>query len=65
MHGAITGSDIAAFVRIIAALGVRDRFRGDFWRFMRRVVLEHRGRIDEGLTQAALGYHLRTLAEQI
>jgi len=65
MHGAITGSDIAAFVRIIAALGVRDRFRGDFWRFMQRVVMEHRGRIDEGLTQAALGYHLRTLAEQI
>ena len=65
MQGGITGSDIATFVRIIAALGIRDRFRGEFWRFMKRVVIEHRGQIEQGLTHAALGYHLRTLAEQV
>ena len=65
MEGGITASDIATFVRIIAALGVRDRFRGEFWRFMKRVVVEHRGKIEQGLTHAALGYHLRTLAEQV
>ena len=47
------------------ALGVRDRFRGEFWRFMNRVLVEHRGKIEDGLTHAALGYHLRTLAEQM
>ena len=65
MQGGITGSDIATFVRIITALGIRDRFRGEFWRFMKRVVVEHRGKIEQGLTHAALGYHLRTLAEQV
>jgi radical SAM superfamily enzyme YgiQ (UPF0313 family) len=63
-HG-ISRKDIATFVRIIAALGVRDRFRGEFWRFMKRVVFEHREKIEEGLTFAALGYHLRKLAEQV
>lgn len=65
MQGGITGKDIATVVRIITALGVRDRFRGEFWRFMARVFVDHRGKIDEGLTHAALGYHLRTLAEQV
>jgi hypothetical protein len=65
MRGGITSKDIATFVRIISALGVRDHFRADFWRFMKRVTLEHRGKIEDGLTFAALGYHLRKLAEQI
>jgi hypothetical protein len=65
MHGGITGSDIATFLRIITALGVRDGSRGEFWRFMKRVIVEHRGTIEQGLTHAALGYHLRTLAEQV
>ncbi|MGH9409614.1 MAG: B12-binding domain-containing radical SAM protein, partial [Vicinamibacterales bacterium] len=65
MSGGISASDIAAFARIITALGVRDRSRGEFWRFMKRVVVEHRGKIEAGLTHAALGYHLRALAEQV
>ncbi len=65
MSGGISRKDIATFVRIIAALGVRDRFRGEFWHFMKRVIFEHREKIEEGLTFAALGYHLRKLAEQI
>jgi radical SAM superfamily enzyme YgiQ (UPF0313 family) len=65
MPGGITANDIATVMRIITALGVRDRFRGEFWRFLARVFAEHRGRIDEGLSHAALGYHLRTLAERV
>jgi len=65
MHGGITGNDLATVVRIITALGIRDRFRGEFWRFMTRVFMEHRGKIEDGLTHAALGYHLRALAEQV
>jgi radical SAM superfamily enzyme YgiQ (UPF0313 family) len=65
MHGAITGNDLATVVRIITALGIRDRFRGEFWRFMTRVFMEHRGKIEDGLTHAALGYHLRAVAEQV
>jgi len=55
--------DITAFARIILALGVRDRSRGEFWRFMGRVVSEHRDKIEDGLMLAALGYHFRKLTE--
>jgi radical SAM superfamily enzyme YgiQ (UPF0313 family) len=62
-EGGLKREDIAAFARIIVALGVRDRSRGEFWRFMRRVVSEHRDKIDDGLMLAALGYHFRKLTE--
>src|SRR5712691_7754335 len=62
-EGGLKGEDITAFARIIFALGVRDRSRGEFWRFMRRVVSEHRDKIDDGLMFAALGYHFRKLTE--
>jgi radical SAM superfamily enzyme YgiQ (UPF0313 family) len=55
--------DITAFARIIFELGVRDRSRGEFWRFMGRVVSEHRDKIEDGLMLAALGYHFRKLTE--
>ncbi len=64
-QGGLTLKDIATVARIIATLGVRDRFRGEFWRFMARVVVDHREKIDDGLSHAALGYHLRALAEQL
>src|SRR3979411_3179363 len=55
--------DITAFARIVFALGVRDKSRAEFWRFMGRVVAEHRDKIDDGLMLAALGYHFRKLTE--
>jgi radical SAM superfamily enzyme YgiQ (UPF0313 family) len=55
--------DLTAFARIVFALGVRDSSRGEFWRFMRRVVSEHREKVEDGLMLAALGYHFRKLAE--
>src|SRR6266446_10641389 len=62
-EGGLKREDITAFARIIFALGVRDSSRGEFWRFMRRVVSEHRDKIDDGLMFAALGYHFRKLTE--
>ncbi|MCU1266820.1 MAG: Fe-S oxidoreductase [Acidobacteria bacterium] len=55
--------DIIAFLHIIFALGVRDKSRGEFWRFMGRVVSEHRDKVEDGLMLAALGYHFRKLSE--
>src|SRR5437667_9858779 len=62
-EGGLKREDITAFARIIFALGVRDSSRAEFWRFMRRVVSEHRDKIDDGLMFAALGYHFRKLTE--
>jgi len=62
-EGGLKREDIKAFARIIVALGVRDKSRAEFWRFMRRVVSEHRDKIDDGLMFAALGYHFRKLTE--
>jgi len=62
-EGGLKREDITAFARIIYSLGVRDKARGEFWRFMRRVVSEHRDKIDDGLMLAALGYHFRKLTE--
>src|SRR5216683_7764598 len=62
-EGGVKREDITAFARIIFALGVRDSSRGEFWRFMRRVVSEHGDKIDDGLMFAALGYHFRKLTE--
>lgn len=65
MSGGISLKDIASFIRIVAALGVRDPSRKEFWRFMARVFAERRERIEDGLTFAALGYHLRKLASSL
>jgi radical SAM superfamily enzyme YgiQ (UPF0313 family) len=62
-EGGLKREDITAFARIVFALGVRDKSRGEFWRFMGRVVSKHRDKIDDGLMLAALGYHFRKLTE--
>jgi radical SAM superfamily enzyme YgiQ (UPF0313 family) len=56
-------SDVAAFLRIAIALGVRDRERTDFWRYMRRAVTAHRRNFAHAVTLAAMGYHFRKLTE--
>jgi radical SAM superfamily enzyme YgiQ (UPF0313 family) len=62
-EGGLKREDITAFARIVFALGVRDKSRGEFWRFMGRVITEHRDKIDDGLMLAALGFHFRKLTE--
>jgi radical SAM superfamily enzyme YgiQ (UPF0313 family) len=56
-------ADAAAFARIALTLGVRDRARADFWRYMTRAATTHRRNFPHAVTLAAMGYHFRLLAE--
>ena len=56
-------SNIAAMSRIVLKLGIRDGERAEFWRFMRRVIAEHREKFEEAMSLAAMGYHFRKLTE--
>jgi radical SAM superfamily enzyme YgiQ (UPF0313 family) len=55
--------DAAALGRILITLGVRDRARADFWRYLRRATTSHRHNFAHALTLAAMGYHFRKLTE--
>jgi hypothetical protein len=52
-----------ALFRIVLALGVRDRARGEFWRYLRRALTRHREKFAEAVRLAAVGYHFRKLTE--
>ncbi len=56
-------SDALTLARVVLALGVRDRARGEFWRYLRRAVIEHREKFAEAVRLAAMGYHFRKLTE--
>jgi len=56
-------SGAAAFARIALKLGVLDRERKEFWRFLGRALAKHRDRFAETLRLAAMGYHFRRLNE--
>ncbi|HKR60110.1 MAG TPA: DUF4070 domain-containing protein, partial [Pyrinomonadaceae bacterium] len=58
-----TGSNIAALIRIVLKLGIRDGERVEFWRFMGRVLAHHRERFEEAMSFAVTGYHFRKLTE--
>jgi radical SAM superfamily enzyme YgiQ (UPF0313 family) len=60
-QGLVNG--LAAFTRITVKLGILDRERKEFWRFLTRVVAENREKFADSLRLAAMGYHLRKLAE--
>ncbi|HEX6716957.1 MAG TPA: B12-binding domain-containing radical SAM protein [Pyrinomonadaceae bacterium] len=55
--------DLTALVRVIVALGVRDRERGEFWRYMGSVATSHREAFARAVILAAMGYHFRKLTE--
>ncbi|MCI0338362.1 MAG: B12-binding domain-containing radical SAM protein [Acidobacteria bacterium] len=55
--------DLAAFARVVLTLGVRDRERNEFWKFFRTALTDHRERFEMAMRLAAMGYHLRKLAE--
>jgi radical SAM superfamily enzyme YgiQ (UPF0313 family) len=50
--------------RTLYTLGIKDRARGHFWRFLGRTMFQHRQRLPEALALAALGYHFRLITEQ-
>jgi radical SAM superfamily enzyme YgiQ (UPF0313 family) len=56
-------SDVAAFTRLVLALGVRDPARIEFWRYMKRTLTSHRRNFAHAVTLAAMGYHFRKLTE--
>jgi radical SAM superfamily enzyme YgiQ (UPF0313 family) len=53
----------ASLMRILVKLGVIDRERKEFWRFLSQATAKHRVRIAETLRLAAMGYHFRKLSE--
>jgi hypothetical protein len=44
-------------------LGVLDRERKEFWRFISQATVKHRDRLAESLRLAAMGYHFRKLSD--
>jgi radical SAM superfamily enzyme YgiQ (UPF0313 family) len=55
--------DVVTLFRIVLALGVRDRARGEFWRYLSRALTRHREKFAEAMRLAAVGYHFRKLTE--
>jgi radical SAM superfamily enzyme YgiQ (UPF0313 family) len=58
-------SDVVTLARIVLALGVRDRARGEFWRYLRCALAQHREKFAEAVRLAVLGYHFRKLTEEL
>ncbi|MBO0857288.1 MAG: DUF4070 domain-containing protein [Chloracidobacterium sp.] len=48
---------MTTFFRIVLALGVRDRARGEFMRYLRHALYPHRGKFADAMRLAAEGYH--------
>jgi Domain of unknown function (DUF4070) len=42
---------------------VRDRARGEFWRYLRRALTRHREKFADAMRLAAAGHHFRKLTE--
>src|SRR5437763_7734720 len=64
-HVGSTLSDAAALMRVILTLGVRDRARLEFWRYIKSTIISHRQNFAHAVTLAAMGYHFRKLTEGI
>jgi hypothetical protein len=56
-------SDVVTLLRVVLTLGMRDRARGEFWRYLHRALTRHREKFAEAVRLAAMGYHLRKLTE--
>jgi len=54
---------VTSFTRVMLKLGVLDRERKEFWRFISQAMVKHRDRLAESLRLAAMGYHFRKLSE--
>ncbi len=54
-------NDLKAFVKIVVTLGVRDRERVQFWRYLFRLIRYYPREFAHGMTLAAMGYHFRKI----
>lgn len=55
--------DVRALSKIILTLGIRDRSRREFWRYLYRVLRHHTRDFAHAITLAAMGYHFRQITE--
>ena len=62
-HSYSVAAGLAALMRILVRLGVLDRERKEFWRFLVHAVVRHRNQLADSLRLAAVGYHFRKLSE--
>jgi radical SAM superfamily enzyme YgiQ (UPF0313 family) len=51
--------------RTLFTLGIQDRERRHFWKFLFRALLRHRQQLPEALALAGLGYHFRIITEEV
>ena len=58
-------SSLVSFTRVVLALGVRDRERVEFWRYLKRATVSHHRQFSHAVTLAAMGYHFRKLTEAL
>ena len=56
-------SSLASLTRIGLKLGILDRERTEFWRFLMQAATKHHKQLAESLRLAAMGYHFRKLSE--
>ncbi|MBX7174548.1 MAG: B12-binding domain-containing radical SAM protein [Pyrinomonadaceae bacterium] len=53
-----------AFFRVVLKLGIIDKERREFWRFLKKTLFVHRNRFAQAIRLAAMGYHFRKLTEK-
>lgn len=54
---------LSSFIKIVLRLGVRDRERLRFWKYLFRVVRFYPRSLGNGIALAAMGYHFRKVTE--
>jgi len=54
---------LRSFIKIVLRLGVRDRERLRFWKYLFRVVRLYPSSLGNGIALAAMGYHFRKVTE--
>ena len=58
-------SNVISFFRVVLTLGIHDRERMEFWRYMKRATVSHRKYFSHAVMLAAMGYHFRKLTEAL
>jgi len=58
----VRAQDLLAFCRSLWVMGVAERGRRDFWKFLARTLRHHRRAFTEAMSLAIMGYHFRKVA---
>jgi radical SAM superfamily enzyme YgiQ (UPF0313 family) len=57
-------ADLRSLWKIVKTLGIKDRFRRDFWRYVYNLLRLYPRDFAHGMTLAAMGYHFRQVTER-